>query len=319
MLNPILQNAIDSITVGVEDYKSLERKRLVSAVRNVVVGMLLLFKEELRRKSPHDEIFIKSKILPSLDENNELVLVANGENTVNVDEILERFKKLGIKVNIKKIENIISERNKLEHYYSNLTHEAIRGFLVDAFSIILFFINDVLEEVPKDLLGEEIIQIFLEEEKIYKEIKALCNLKIQEIKFVVSEQAIYMSELACIACGSELLLPLDLSLDYMQINFQCQACQSEYVFEEDIEKLVSEHCRGVNYSSIKDGGDAVTAHCPECCSETFIVDLDFCMLCGSRCQYKECGVCGESLSVEEQELEGLCSSCNYRWSKIEKE
>jgi hypothetical protein len=48
----LLANAIESIQVGVEDYQAATRPRLLSAVRNIHAGVVLLFKEALRRRSP---------------------------------------------------------------------------------------------------------------------------------------------------------------------------------------------------------------------------------------------------------------------------
>jgi hypothetical protein len=42
----LLNNAIGSITVGVEDSASTESARLLSAVRNIYAGILLLYKPE---------------------------------------------------------------------------------------------------------------------------------------------------------------------------------------------------------------------------------------------------------------------------------
>jgi hypothetical protein len=43
----ILQNAIDSIQVGVEDYNLEDDRRNASAIRNIFAGILLLYKERL--------------------------------------------------------------------------------------------------------------------------------------------------------------------------------------------------------------------------------------------------------------------------------
>ena len=65
----LLTNAVQSIRLGVEDYCSGERPRLLSAVRNIHSGILLLYKEALRRKSPvgSNDALIKSRIVPTLD------------------------------------------------------------------------------------------------------------------------------------------------------------------------------------------------------------------------------------------------------------
>lgn len=50
----IIQNAIDSIQIGVEDFQSDDDRRSVSAVRNIAAGILLLYKEKLCQLSPSD-------------------------------------------------------------------------------------------------------------------------------------------------------------------------------------------------------------------------------------------------------------------------
>ncbi|HMF63086.1 MAG TPA: hypothetical protein VK608_03280 [Edaphobacter sp.] len=65
----LLENAIQSIRVGVEDYLADSNARLLSAARNIHAGILLLFKEKLYRLSPDDSnsALIMSKIVPEMD------------------------------------------------------------------------------------------------------------------------------------------------------------------------------------------------------------------------------------------------------------
>ncbi|WP_219018032.1 hypothetical protein [Shewanella algae] len=50
----LLNNAVESIQIGVEDFESSDARRVLSAVRNISAGILLLYKEKLRRMSPSD-------------------------------------------------------------------------------------------------------------------------------------------------------------------------------------------------------------------------------------------------------------------------
>jgi hypothetical protein len=60
----LLDNAIESIQVGVEDYLMDDNRRYRSAARNIFAGILLLYKEKLNRLSPphSEEALIKNKI-----------------------------------------------------------------------------------------------------------------------------------------------------------------------------------------------------------------------------------------------------------------
>jgi hypothetical protein len=77
----LLTNAIESSQVGVEDYKSGTRPRLLSAVRNIHAGILLLYKEALLRLSQPDsnDVLIMSKIVPSLDKKQESHFCRSGQ------------------------------------------------------------------------------------------------------------------------------------------------------------------------------------------------------------------------------------------------
>lgn len=56
--NALITNAIESIQVGVEDFEILDSRRMLSAVRNILVEILLLYKEKLRRLSPSNPLLL---------------------------------------------------------------------------------------------------------------------------------------------------------------------------------------------------------------------------------------------------------------------
>src|SRR5690349_5186971 len=95
----MLANAVASIQVGIEDYESHhDNRRLLSAVRNLYAGVLLLAKEKLRRESPpaSSEVLIKKRVRLQKDGGGQLRLIGVGKSTVDLAEIVERFKELAI-------------------------------------------------------------------------------------------------------------------------------------------------------------------------------------------------------------------------------
>jgi hypothetical protein len=60
-MHTILENAVQSLQIGIEDYQSTDQRRTLSAVRNITAGVLLLFKEKLRQLSPpnSNDVLIK--------------------------------------------------------------------------------------------------------------------------------------------------------------------------------------------------------------------------------------------------------------------
>lgn len=99
-MESLLTNAVQSIEIGVEDFRSSDPRRLISAVRNVQAGVLLLCNEKLRALSPagSDEVLIKARITPGLDAAGNLAFKGQGEKTADEQQIIERFGQLGIKL-----------------------------------------------------------------------------------------------------------------------------------------------------------------------------------------------------------------------------
>jgi hypothetical protein len=94
----LLGHAIESIRLGVEDFQVGTHPRLMAAVRNIHAGILLLYKEVLRRLSPEDsnEVLVKARIVPSLNEFGEVVFIGKGSKTADTRQIRERFDALDI-------------------------------------------------------------------------------------------------------------------------------------------------------------------------------------------------------------------------------
>src|SRR5882724_11676154 len=94
----LLENAITSLHLALEDFSSPNDARLLSAVRNLHAGILLLYKEKLRLLSPPgtNDVFIKANIQPQVGPPGGSTWVGVGKNTVNVAEIRRRFKALGV-------------------------------------------------------------------------------------------------------------------------------------------------------------------------------------------------------------------------------
>jgi len=134
----ILKNAIDSIAVGLEDYSSSDKRRIISCTRNVYAGILLLFKHKLSLLSPanSDEALIKQVVLPIINEEDRVEWKGQGPKTVDLHSIEERFKSLKIDVDWNRLKKINNFRNNIEHYFSNLEQDDIRSLLSNSFVII---------------------------------------------------------------------------------------------------------------------------------------------------------------------------------------
>lgn len=310
----LLTNAIESIRVGVEDYKAGTRPRLLSAVRNIHSGILLMYKEVLRRLSPRDsdDALIMSKIVPVLDKNKKVKFVGAGKKTVDVQEIRERFSALGIKTNWTRLERISSVRNDLEHRHPQMDQKALAGLISDSFLIIRDFVTDELEDNPRDLLGEDTWQTMLEVADVYEKEKGESTRLIETAKWNSAALERGVADLTCDECGSDLLKPQDVSSN--EIILECISCGSTQGPDEYAARAIKLALSGEAYSAAKDGGESPYAFCPNCGQEAYVMDEDQCAACGESVE-RECARCGESILAEELDSSPFCGYCAHMMSK----
>src|SRR5215475_1061965 len=101
-MNSLLDNAILSIQLGLEDYASDDKRRVASAARNLYAGVLLLCKEVLRQLSPpgSNDILIRTKKRAIRDSDGSVRLVGDGRKTIGRPEIEDTFKQLALNVDL---------------------------------------------------------------------------------------------------------------------------------------------------------------------------------------------------------------------------
>ncbi|MFA7243040.1 MAG: hypothetical protein WC091_23275 [Sulfuricellaceae bacterium] len=311
----ILKNAIDSIAVGLEDYSSPDQRRVISCTRNVFAGILLLFKHKLSHLSSpgSDEALIKQRVLPVFDENAHLEWKGKGSKTVDVQGIKERFESLNIDVDWKRIDKINGFRNDIEHYFSNLKHEAIRSLISDTFVIINDFIRKHLNEDPKELLGDATWAVLIEVNEVYEKEKAECLAALQTLEFFDDEILSAFEGYSCDECGSELIMPSVHGGEATIADYTCKSCGKTLPYEEMVSKAVTDYFSYEAYLSHTDGGDSPLADCPEC-GGTYLYAQGICASCGHTAEH-ECQRCGSTIMSEELSEEPFCGYCAHVMSK----
>ena len=115
-LMSLYENALHSIQIGVEDFAASDPRRLLSAIRNIHAGILLLCKEKLRR-FPNGESLLKQRLEPALGPHGILTLKGVGNKTVDLQGIKERFASLGIPFNWADLDRVTKIRNDMEHMF----------------------------------------------------------------------------------------------------------------------------------------------------------------------------------------------------------
>jgi hypothetical protein len=314
----ILNNAIESIQVGVEDYLMSDSKRYLSSVRNICAGILLLYKEKLRLLSPpHDpEILIKKDIKPSYDNNGNVVFIGSGKKTVDVQSIEDRFKDLSITVDWKKFKELIELRNNIEHYYTDKTTDAVREIIAKSFILIRDFIVDQLEEEPASLLGDECWQSLLTVSDVYNKEEQDCKMSLSNIdwKYITLKDS--TKNIRCPHCHSGLIKTDEEGEYSSSTGLWCISCRAMFAFSDVVEQCLSDSLASAIYIARKDGGESPLEVCPACLKDSYMVVEEHCAICDYEQEYLECEMCGATLSLDEQILDGCCNYCNYQLEKL---
>ncbi len=232
--NKIYKNAIQSIRLGIEDYKQGKKDscRYISSIRNINAGVLLLFKSYLSNISPEnsDEILIKKNIkITMCSKTKTLKFEGESKNTINWKETLKRYKDLNIKLDEKilsKVNTIAKHRNNIEHYYLDNPKENVKPSIYNCFIVIRYFINKVLGfKGMEHYLDKVTLKCFEEIEKEYEEEKKKCNKKIDEIKDIKEVYLEVIKEQYCENCTSPLIIPDG------KKSFKCKSCDKRYSAE----------------------------------------------------------------------------------------
>ncbi len=314
----ILQNAIHSIQIGVEDFQSSDERRQVSALRNIVAGMLLLMKQKLCELSPaHDkELLIKKEIFPEQLPDGTVVFKGKGKKTVDVFQIRERLSSLQVDVDWKRLDEVTSLRNDLEHYYTDSSADAVREVVAKSFLILRDFAVNALRKDPIDLFGTECWNVLLKTNEVYAAEDAACKATIEKVDWKYQTVVDALQELRCPECHSSLVAATDTTDVYPAIGLCCKSCSCEFQFDDVVEECITGSLAGAAHVAIKDGGESPYGQCPQCAKETFIFDEGCCVACQEELEYTVCGMCEATLGLEDQFNDGLCGYCHYAQEKM---
>lgn len=312
----LLENAKNSIILGLEDFESADVKRPVSAVRNIYAGILLLFKEKLLRLSPagSDEVLIKARIIPSLNAAGVLIFRGEGDRTVDYFGIKERFGSLGVEVDWKRVERINKIRNNLEHYYSLENKDVVKGLISESLIVIRDFLTLHLGIDPQEFLGKEAWKVMLSTAEVFQKEETDCRAKLSKIDWKPGHLANAVQESSCLRCESTLIFPIPENVDRWDTAYKCRVCGFVQDFESFVERALGEYFQYDNYSSVKDGGEPATIMCPNCSKDTYILEDAFCPLCEESFKHT-CQLCDIPIPYSEIDGSGYCGYCSYKLAK----
>jgi hypothetical protein len=305
----IRQNAVDSISMGVEDFQSSDAKRLVSSVRNFAAGLLLLLKHAMIQTAG-DEAVIRQRVVPKL-ENGELIWEGDGRKTVDVQQIKDRCESLGIRLDWGKIDRLQNYRNEVEHYFSMVTPETVREYMAGTFILLHDLITNTLKEEPRDFLGGETWDFLVQQSDVFKAERQLRESLMGALTWPNDAAATLIIDSTCSECGSELLRPIANEPPNAELaTFRCSACGDEADYTAVLQHAVDQ---ALSYSR-HDSGERFHI-CPECGEQGFDGSADQCVYCGDSGPY-ECMRCGSDIPAEELVQGGrMCGWCVHMSNK----
>lgn len=316
----MMKNAVDSIGIGMEDYHDDDPRRALSAIRNFYAGILLLFKCKLQELSPpgSQEALLKRSIIPIIDPaTGQATWIGTGNTTVDVRDIKERLKSLGVDgIEWKRLEDLQKIRNNIEHYFSKDPADQMKEAIANALHLIKQFCVPHLGKEPIEILGQECWELLLDVASFYEGELTECRKNLESVTWPYPEVKDAIEYMRCPNCGSQLVKVVEPMEVRSAINFVCSSCNLDSSYEGVVIPAIGESLTGANYVSVKDGGDTILETCPGCGEDTFLVAQGECAACFSELEYQVCKACERGLAFDEQDMGGFCGECRYRYDKV---
>ena len=326
VVDKLLQNAIDSIRVGVEDYGTGGRARSLASVRNLHAGLLLLAKWVLVKSVPNasEDDVIRVAYEPESDGSGGVRYVPrSGKQTIGLQDIHTRFERFGLNLGPeakKRLNSLANMRNDIEHRYSSAGAATVQQTVSEAFVVAseMFRLGGI---DPVKQLGDA-WGVMLEVNEVNRKELEACWATFEDVEWRFPIRTDLRPE--CSNCHSELVEQEDpRNVEQARASGKCRACGEGIEAEAIVECLVRASFEWDNYVSVKETGEGVLFECPSCTRETYVGEADDngelfgCLGCGYK--LGRCGVCGTGLRPDDLygDADDLCGYCGYRMSKDE--
>jgi hypothetical protein len=206
---------------------------------------------------------------------------------------------------------VIKIRNDIEHYYTTVGRDAVRGIISRSFLLFRDFVRNELSEDPRELVGEEAWNSMTEISEVYERERKECERLIDEFEWTCAALQEAASGTTCPKCASALIEPTG---DSRRPDIRCRSCGVTTTFEEFAEHAMKDYYAADNHISVKDGGDPVTGICPNCSSDAYHYESEICAVCEESVDH-ECMVCSSTIIPDELDDDGLCGYCRHRGMK----
>ncbi len=297
--------------------QSTEQGRIISGLRSIHAGILLLVKEKLVRLSPRgsDEVLIKQKVKPHIATDGSLTFIGEGKKTVDIQQMIERTKALNISIEWKRIDEITKIRNDAEHYFTTLSPGAIKGALAKSFIVIRDMLTSHLDADPLDALGENTWQQLLSNADVYDKERKECLDSIHTVDWDSDTLEEAIEQATCEECSSDLLLPEKIDGLREDFELKCRSCGAVRKFLEFAPRALQSNYSYHSYQIAKDGGDDEIIDCPHCGEFGYVIEEEKCSICGESAT-QVCERCGNKIPASEVNDGDMCGYCQHMWEKM---
>ena len=313
-----------SIQLGILDYGDDDPRRLVSAVRNLYAGILLLCKERLRQLSPpgSNEVLVYREKRAVRTNDGTVVLQGHGKETVGRREVVQTFRDLSPNVDLAPLNRLSAIRNDLEHrHLSGVSSSLIQEAIARSMPIIHAMVVGELGQEPVDLLGPESWSVLLKESAVFRKQEEACRSTFEGIEWGNQERKDSVRTIQCLECASTLIRNKNKSArNYRDLDLSCSACGASLDWDEALgsalERYLDEALWFESFMAAK-GGESIIEHCPDCGRETFLNGRRQCVHCDFSMKGRNCAICHEPLIVGDIEYgdRGMCSYHQYLFDK----
>jgi hypothetical protein len=316
-MNTLFNNAVQSIQLGVEDYRSNDPRRALSAVRNYYAGLLLLAKEVLVRAAPQavaDDI-LGARYKPIPDGAGGVRHVKVGHQTIDFSTLAERFKDFGLKINQAALNELNRIRTDIEHFCTGESRQTVREAIAKAFPVAVDLFA-LAAEAPHEVLGDA-WHTMLEVRYVYEQELEACEKSFSTLKSEVD--VLEQISFNCPDCRSDLVAQTEpTNTDPWSIQAVCRSCGAEPDGDKLVEHSLGEHLHGQVYRAFKDGDVIPLDQCPQCGRRTYVVgeEHEGCALCQFVLD-PSCANCGSTLIASDAHPADprLCSYCYHVLTK----
>ncbi len=314
-MNSLLDNAVQSLQIGIEDYQANDPRRALSAVRNFYAGILLLGKEVLVRQAPHaDPMEVLGMRYSPRPNGIGGVKIVTDMRTIDFADLGNRLKDFGVRVDQAALQKLNRTRNNIEHYFTKDSTDAVRASIATAFPVVAELFHHA-RLAPEELLGEA-WQFLLSDRKVYEQEVEECMRTFSEVRRIAD--ILDGVGIHCPYCELDLVFQSDAkNRDPELMECRCRACGAEVPPRQAVGATLRAHYASEMYLAAKDGEEPPLNTCPTCNVDAYLLTSEDtgCVWCGE--ELEKCWLCNEQLTPDNVSWDDTssCSYCAYQMAK----